>query len=163
MRSQLQKRLEGEGWRVSDAPTHDQDLLETDIELHHIQYGTFHVEVKHSEADAIYWSENEVEKAKRNSGRYFMVILNRDKEADFEEYWLNDPLKDLKDVSRTGVWEWHGRQAGVKLFGDVASWDAPAPRPERAAARFSFKAELERSWLRQRGLKFEKIREYFRS
>ena len=102
MRDELRKRLEPSEWNVSDVPTHDEELRETDIELHHDRFGTFHVEVKHSESDAIYWSENEVKKAQGNADRYFMVILTRDKDKNFEENWISDPLKDLKDLHEPG-------------------------------------------------------------
>ncbi len=68
--------------------THDEGGRETDMELHHGQFGTFHIEVKHRETDAVYWSEYEVEKAKLNPGRYMMVILIRDENRSFEEYWI---------------------------------------------------------------------------
>lgn len=157
IREELRRRLECDGWRISHAPTHDEELRETDIELHHDRFGSFHVEVKHSETDAIYWSENEVKKAKDNSSRYFMVILTRNKKEHFEEYWISDPLNDLKDLPRTGVWEWRGRQDGVVLQGGSARWHIPAPKPARPAS-FSFKVEIRRDWLTQHALDFAALK-----
>jgi hypothetical protein len=159
MRDELRQRLGSEGWRISDAPTHDEELRETDIELHHDQFGTFHVEVKHSETDRVFWSENEVEKAKENTGHYFMVILTRDKEKHFEEYWVDDPLQDLKDLPRTGVWEWRGREDGISLERADATWSIPAPKPERPAAGFSFKLEIKGTWLKTYHADFEAVKD----
>ena len=158
MRDELQRRLGSEGWRVSDSPTHDEELRETDIELHHDRFGSFHVEVKHCETDRIYWSENEVEKAKENPNRYFLVILTRDRTRHFEEYWIDDPLKVLKNVPRTGVWEWRGRLDDVELSGATATWSVPSPKPERPAAGFSFKLEINSTWLKTHHVEFEAVK-----
>lgn len=156
MRSELRKRLEPEGWRISGGPTYDEERRETDIELHHEQFGTFHVEVKHCESDAIYWSEKEVAKAKRNRDRYIMVVLTRSVEKIFEEYWMKNPLEDLMGLRRTGVWEWKGRQEGIELPGNAADWAVPTAKPERPAS-FSFRVDIGRDLLRRHGLSFEKI------
>ena len=158
MRDELRERLGSEGWRVSGSPTHDEEFRETDIELHHDQFGTFHLEVKHCESDRIYWSENEVEKAKRNPDRYFLVILTRDRTKQFEEYWIDDPLKVMKYVPRTGVWEWRGRLDGVELSGATATWSVPSPKPERPAAGFSFKLEIKSAWLKTHHIEFEAVK-----
>lgn len=160
MRDELRKRLKPEDWRISGAPTHDEQLRETDIELHHDQFGTFHVEVKHCETSHFYWSENEVGKAKQNVGRYVIVILTRGKNNLFDEYWFNNPLEDFKELPRTGVWEWRGRQDGVDLFHIAAPWLVPAPKPERKAS-FSFRVEIERDWLKNHGQSFKSVRALF--
>jgi hypothetical protein len=161
MRDELRKRLEPEGWEISGGPTHDEQLRETDIELHHNQFGTFHIEVKHCEEDAIFWSENEVGKAKDNEGRYLMVILKRGQKTLFDEYWFGNPTDDFENRPMTGVWEWRGRQDGVNLSQDTAHWTVPAPKPQREA-NFSFRVEMERDWLQDHGQGFESVRDLFR-
>jgi len=84
--------------------------------------------------------------------------LTRDREKHFEEYWIVDPLKDMKDLPRTGVWEWRGRQDGVELSGAVATWSIPAPKPERPAAGFSFKLEIKSTWLKTHHAEFEAVK-----
>jgi len=39
-----------------------------------------------------------------------MVLLIRGKVAPFDECWLINPLADLNNQPRFGVWEWRGRQ-----------------------------------------------------
>ena len=134
MRGMLKERLTQNGWLVSESQTHDEEYKETDIELFHEKYGTFHVEVKHRERSKVFWSENEVSKALENSGRYLMVILVRNDQTQFKEYWLSDPLGKFKNVCRTGVWEWRGRQDGVDLSGQDDPWAVPVPRAKRSAS-----------------------------
>jgi hypothetical protein len=164
MRDELRRRLEPEGWRISPAPTHDEELRETDIEILHIQFGTFHVEVKHCETEAIYWSEKEVDKAKQNPGRYVMAVLTRGADEPFDEYWLKDPLDCLGDLSRSGIWEWRGREESVDLTDPIAiaRWKVPTPKPMRPA-NFSFKVEIRREWLKKHGLKFEVLKAHFQT
>jgi hypothetical protein len=146
-----------EGWRISPAPTHDEELRETDIELLHDQFGTFHVEIKHCETEAIYWSEKEVDKAKQNPGCYVMVVLRRDSAGAFHEYWILDPLDELRGCRRTGIWEWRGRQEHQSAHDALSEWQPPAPRPEKQAS-FSFRVEIDSGWLESRGISFEKAK-----
>jgi hypothetical protein len=162
MREELRKRLETDGWAVSAAPTRDEESRETDIELHHEDFGTFHVEVKYSEADRLYWSEKEVGKAQQHPGCYFMSILVPGDNEGFGEYWLVDPLEALHHLPRSGVWVWSGREEGVALQEQPDAWAIPKPKPTRAA-KFSFSIQFEREWLGINGKGFDQIRQRLHS
>ncbi|MCY4641497.1 MAG: DUF3883 domain-containing protein [Gammaproteobacteria bacterium] len=163
IREKLKQRLAQDGWRVSPSQTHDEEYRETDIELFHARYGTFHVEVKHREKSEVYWSENEVSKAQENPGRYFMAILVRNDQTQFKEYWLVDPLDKFKDVCRAGVWEWRGRQDGIDLSGQDDPWAVPVPRAQRSASGFVFKMEVSLEWLQENCHEFSHIQNYMMS
>ena len=163
MRSELRNRLNNDGWRVSDQTTHDEEGRETDIELIHAEFGNFHVEVKHREKNEVYWSEKEVEKAREYADRYLMVILTRDGDTSFHEYWLINPLNGLKTAPRTGVWVWRGREDDVHLSEQDDPWTVPAPRAERAAAGFSFKLAVSPDWLKDHSTQFCHVWMHMRS
>ena len=157
MRDKLQERLKDSGWSVSSTPTRDEERRETDIELVHAQQGRIHVEVKHCETSKIYWSEKEVEKAQNNPGRYFMVIMIRGGEDKYKEYWIDNPLDELKTLPRTGVWEWRGREDNVTLSEQPELWAVPSPRAQRSAAGFSFKIDITEDQMRRFGVEFDVI------
>ena len=140
-RNELKKRLGSYGWRISERPERDEDNLESDIVLTHDQKGTYHIEVKHAEADALYWSIKEVEKARKNPKRYWMVIIRPTVEGQigYRSILIEDPLETLKHNERSGTWLWQGRDDNVPVNEE---WYPPKPIPEKKANNFSFRISI---------------------
>jgi hypothetical protein len=156
LRHKLQERLGVNEWIISEHPTQDEEGRETDIELYHSNFGKFHIEVKHMESGVIYWSEREVKKARDHKEVYFMAVLRRSTREEFEENWLLNPLEQLKEASRTGVWLWNIPEE--KMLLTDAEWNVPTPRPGREATNFSFRIEISNDWLKQEGQDFKAVR-----
>ncbi len=140
-RNELEKFLGAHGWRISERPERDEDNLESDIVLTHDQKGTYHIEVKHAEADALYWSIKEVEKARKNSKRYWMVIIRPPEESQtgYRCILIEDPLETLKHNERSGTWLWQGRDDNVPVN---EGWYPPEPKPKKEANNFSFRISI---------------------
>lgn len=140
-RNELKKLLVSHGWHISERPERDEDNLESDIVLTHDQKGTYHIEVKHAEAGSLYWSIREVEKARKNPKRYWMVII-RPTEEDQTRYrsiLIEDPLGTLKHNERSGIWLWQGRDDNVPIN---EGWEQPEPKPMKEANNFSFRISI---------------------
>ncbi|MCR4291252.1 MAG: DUF3883 domain-containing protein, partial [Candidatus Kuenenia sp.] len=140
-RNELKKLLVSHGWNISERPERDEDNLESDIVLTHVQKGTYHIEVKHAEAGLLYWSIREVEKARRNPKRYWMVIIRPTEEAQtgYRSILIEDPLETLKHNERSGTWLWQGREDNVPVNDE---WDPPQPKPVKEANNFSFRISI---------------------
>ena len=147
--------MSDKGWIISDQTTHDSEGRETDIEIHHVDFGKFHIEVKHMERGVIYWSEREIKKAIDNKNKYFLAILRRSATLDFEEYWFLRPTEQLDKTKRSGVWLWNSRIEGFPLV--ESGWQIPTPRPEREATNFSFLIEIDDEILRKNGVAFDLV------
>lgn len=143
-RNELKKTLEAYQWRISDRPERDKDNLESDIVLTHDQKGTYHIEVKHAEANTIYWSIKEVEKARKYPKRYWMVIIRPtgESQAGYRSILIEDPLETLKHNERSGTWLWQGREDNVPVNEE---WDPPQPKPVKEANNFSFRISINNS------------------
>ncbi|MBI2471746.1 MAG: DUF3883 domain-containing protein [Planctomycetes bacterium] len=104
-RNELKKRLEPYEWRIGDRPERDEDNLESDIVLTNDQKGAYHIEVKHAKASAIYWSIREVEKARKNPKRYWMVIIRPTEKSQtgYRSILIEAPLETLKHYERSGT------------------------------------------------------------
>ena len=91
-----------------------------------------------------------------------MIILIRDGETNFKEYWMVDPLDKLKDIARTGVWKWRSREGKVDLSGQDDPWAVPFPRAELVlvATGFSFKVDISLKWLELHCVKFDFVRRH---
>ena len=93
-----------------------------------------------------------------NPRRYMMVVLERGNGA-FDEHWFANPLEELKDLPKIGLWEWRGRQE-VSLPENEGPWVIPDPTKD-PAANFSFKLKTERAWLKEHGQGFESVKRRF--
>lgn len=140
-RNELKKLLGLHGWRISERPERDEDNLESDIVLTHDQKGTYHIEVKHAEADTLYWSIKEVEKARKNPKRYWMVIIRPTEEGQtgYRSILIEDPLETLKHNERSGTWLWQGRDDNVPVN---EGGYLPEPKPIKEANNFSFRINI---------------------
>jgi len=140
-RNELKKLLGSHGWRISERPERDEDNLESDIVLTHDQKETYHIEVKHAEADTLYWSIKEVEKARKNPKRYWMVIIRPTEEGqtEYRSILIEDPLETLKHNERSGTWLWQGRDDNVPIN---EGWEPPEPKPMKEANNFSFRIKI---------------------
>jgi hypothetical protein len=139
-RDELKKLLGLHDWCISERPERDEDNLESDIVLTHNQKGTYHIEVKHAEADALYWSIKEVEKARKNPERYWMVIIRPvEGQIEYRNILIEDPLETLKHNERSGTWLWQGRDDNVPVND---GWDPPQPKPMKEANNFSFRISI---------------------
>jgi hypothetical protein len=139
LREELRDMFREYGWEVSRQPVKDREGRESDIVLSHHIHSEFHLEVKHVESGSglIYWSSREVEKAKDNSGRYLIAILRPvEGREGFDVFWIEDPLHDLLQCSRTGSWLWQGRKDKVPVL--EGEWRVPDPRPQIPASNFQF-------------------------
>ncbi len=136
-RNELKDLLGSHGWHISEGPKRE-DNLESDIVLTHDQKGTYHIEVKLAEANALYWSIKEVEKARKNPKRYWMVIIRPTEEGQtgYRSILIEDPIETLKHIERSGTWLWQGRDDNVPVN---EGWDPPEPKPMKEANNFSFR------------------------
>ncbi len=144
-RNELKKILEPYGWHISYRPERDEDNSESDIVLTHDQKGTYHIEVKHAKADALYWSIKEVEKAHKNPKRYWMVIIRptEENQTGYRSILIEDPLETLKHNKRSGTWLWQQlRDDNVSVN---EGWDPPQPKPVKEANNFSFRISIDNS------------------
>ena len=156
IRSKLEKILD-KTWKIS---THDRDDQgrESDIVLRKGNV-ELHVEVKHMKAGAIYWSQKEVSKAFDNIKYYFMVICCPESDQmgqiTYREYWLLDPLENLKGFECFGCWLWQNRE---HITLTTIGWDVPEDKPSHEADNFSFYIKLSKDSLRELSVgNFERI------
>lgn len=150
----LKERLpERDGWTY-ELRVRDEEQRETDILLNHREYGEFHVEVKSMKGQVIYWSRNEIAKAKDHPGKYFMAVLLEQQDDDYEENWLTDPLEQLREEGDVkGVWLWDSREDA-----DVAgNWQMPDKKPEKEPNNHSFRITMERERLEKISVGFEEL------
>jgi len=144
----LKEILSKIGWDVSFGSERDSKRRETDILLRKGEK-KIHIEVKHMRsAHRLYWSEREVSKAEDLRGRYFMVLLSPNGEANgYNVGWLWDPLNDLREcwTKRTvsGVWIWEERQSVKPQELGEELWQIPSSRLTREAKNFSFEIRLD--------------------
>ena len=138
-RYELKEILVLHGWHISERPERDEDNLESDIVLKHDQKGIYHIEVKHAAANALYWSIKEVEKARKNPKRYWMVIIRPTEEGQtgYRSILIEDPLETLKHNERSGTWLWQREDVPVN-----EGWDQPVPKPTKEANNFSFQISI---------------------
>jgi hypothetical protein len=141
IKARLKEEL-GEDWNIS-GPEQDHLGRESDLVLRCPGFREFHIEVKHMESDSIFWSQREVEKSKDYPGNYLMVICCPERDGDtdssLKEYWLTDPLNELKDFEKDGVWLWQGSE---KITLMDQGWDIPKDIPARDANNFSFHIKI---------------------
>lgn len=144
-RNELKELLGSHGWHISEGPKKDEDNLESDIVLTHDQKETYHIEVKHAEANALYWSIKEVEKARKNPKHYWMVIIRPTEEgqAEYRCILIEDPLETLEHNERSGTWLWQARDDKVPIN---EGWDTPEPKPKKEANNFSFQISINDSY-----------------
>ena len=142
-RNELKKLLGSHGWHISERPERDEDNLESDIVLTHDQKGTYHIEVKYAEADTLYWSIKEVEKARKNPKCYWMVIIRPTEEGQtgYRSILIEDPLETLEHNERSGIWLWQKDSVPVN-----EGWDPPEPKPMKEANNFSFRININDSY-----------------
>ena len=158
IREELRRRLTDTGWEISDTPERDSEGRESDIVLRHEKFGEFHIESKHMEAGPVYWSEKQVDKARDLGDHYFIVILEPEGD-DYQEYWLDNPLRVLLDFNRDGTWVWHQhRKDKVPLT--TSGWEVPEERPvlTENPPIFYFHILIERNKLQQIAHDFTEIR-----
>ena len=156
IREVIEKKLD-RTWKISTQDRDDRGR-ESDIVIRKKNV-EIHFEVKHMEAGAIYWSQNEVSKAQDNIGSYFMVICcpeidNKD-QATYREYWLLNPLENLIGLERFGCWLWQSNKH-VQLT--TIGWDVPEVKPSHEANNFSFYIKISEDRLKELSVEnFESI------
>ena len=160
----IRKRLNdtlNDTWRITDKPERDNENRETDIVLRHTQFGEFHLEVKHMENEIVFWSQGEVKKAQDQEHpiRYLMVICCPNNPTDdhdnYEDYWIKDPLKDLLQFERSGVWDWQGSTRSQQ--NSFNKWEVPNVKPLKEANNFKFQINIEENMLKKISFNFETI------
>lgn len=126
---------------------------ETDIEITRArapdagdrQSWDLHVEVKHLKSPstgAVYWSQREVEKAKRlreqRVAYYVVIAVPRDDAKRFDLYWSTDPIEDLlRDTARSLIrTDTHSVDLTVS---DGWRVDKAMPGPSTSACRFQIR------------------------
>jgi len=143
----IEKKLDNT-WKISTQDRDDQGR-ESDIVIRKRNV-EIHFEVKHMEADAIYWSQREVSKAQDNIGSYFMVIccpeIDNSRQITYREYWLSDPLNNLIGVERFGCWLWQNKEH-VPLT--TIGWEVPEIKPSHEANNFSFYIKISENKLKE--------------
>jgi hypothetical protein len=150
IRQELRKYL-SENWNISEGSKRDEAGRETDILLKHPEYCEVHIEVKNVESGIIFWSEKEIDKAKKHKERYIMaIVMNND------IFWILKPLEQLKELKRTGTWLWRSREDMVTL--SSRDWERPQEEPVRKPNNFSFRIEeITLEFLKQCSLRIEEL------
>ena len=143
LRNQIRSAF-GDVCVVSDAPVRDERGRETDI-LVDTASRQVHVEVKRLEGRTIYWSDLEASKAKDHPGNYYMALLRSVGSDDYSVHWLWNPLSELLNQQRRGVWLWPESRSEVPLENE--SWTRPEDRPERQAGSFSFRIDVSEQFI----------------
>ena len=128
-------------WSFSPRPERDKEGKETDIVLRKDNQ-EFHIEVKHTKNDEIFWSVLEVKKAKELKERnipYVIAVLTQ-LNGETEDYyikWFWDPLEELKmcwsnnQVSGKWIWKKTEQNIGSEIFNNLKPWNIPEkPRIE---------------------------------
>lgn len=137
VRSRISDLLSISDWSVSSQSERDHLNRESDVVLSHPTFGKYHIEVKHVEADEIFWSEREVSKAKDHKDKYWMVVVQPGyAENDKNIIWFWNPLEDFRNLPRRGKWFWRIETDDPEIT--ITGWDVPIPRKKEGATNFSF-------------------------
>ena len=156
LRRELDALLSAEGWNVSETAIRDVEEKETDILLTHPQKGEFHIEAKHTTSNVVVWPELEVKKAHEYKPNYFMAIMTPHTvpSQKYQIRWLWDPLVELLQCRRSGLWSWKTDSSEV----EGNSWEHPIT-PEPKQPKFSFQAEVRNNFLDGKPSGLEAIKE----
>ena len=151
LRQKLKSALLVMEWLISEKPERDKERKETDIILRKDSC-EFHIEVKHTLVNEIFWSELEVKKAKELRKRdvhYVIAVLTlqNDESEDYYIKWFWDPLEEMKpcwsNKQVSGKWIWNKNEQHVKseALKNLEPWDIPE-KPQIEPTYFWYHIEL---------------------
>ena len=105
------------------------------------------IEVKRIKRNAVFWSQNQIQKAHSESDirKYVIALLRPHDTEGYEVFWVMNPIDDLKMLSSRHVqWRWKTHQGGKY---DSESWGIPEPTPQKKADSYSAVIKLDEGWI----------------